>query len=96
MKPYLLIFETQKQDNSLSSMLYSLFKDDTMINPFTFMFSSLEQLSKKLKSDRIKNCIKNDDMKFIITQISDQVLTRNCDNIQETLKEADIQVFPCL
>ncbi len=96
MKPHLLIFETQAQDEKLADNLYDIFKDDMMINPFTFMYSSLEDLSKKLKDERIKNILTTNNTKFIVTQISEHVLLRNCDNIEDSLRAAEVQVFPCL
>jgi hypothetical protein len=92
MKPYLLIVETQRPDGALAKNLQDVFKDCTMINPFTFIFKSLEDLSTSLK--RVGGLISN--FNFVVSQVSESVLLRNCDNIQDILKKAEVQMFPSL
>ena len=92
MHPYLLIVETQQQDGILAQNLQKALKGCTMINPFTFIFESLEDLSTSLKS--AGGSISN--FKFVVSQVSETVLLRNCDNIQDILKKTEVQIFPSL
>ena len=93
MRPYLLIFDAG-QDSKMADCLEFVFKNIIKINPFTFIFPSLEELTKALEEAKKQHNFNNNG--FIITQVSESVSLRNCDNIRCLLKEAKVQVFPSL